>query len=50
MAEELDRFEGLLAESLKEAVIEKNDCLHLLHQSQVLEMELKNMEIRHDID
>jgi len=50
MAEELDFFESALSDACHQAVYERTDCFEQFKDNQHLQMELKNMEIRHDID
>ena len=50
MAEELDFFESSLSDALNQAVYERTDCFEQFKENQHLQMEIKNMEIRHDID
>lgn len=50
MSEQIESLEGMLSTALQEALFERGDCFEQFKENQKMQMETKNMEIRHDIE
>lgn len=50
MAEQIEELEGMLSGVMSECVFERADCFEQFKENQKMQMEIKNMAIRHDIE
>lgn len=50
MAEQIEELEGMLTGVMNECVFERADCFEQFKDNQKMQMEIKNMAIRHDIE
>ena len=50
MAEQIEELEGMLTGVMNECVFERADCFEQFKENQKMQMEIKNMAIRHDIE
>jgi len=50
MAEQIEDLEGMLNGVMQECIFERADCFEQFKEVQRLQMEMKNMSIRHDIE